>query len=815
MKLRSLLFIIVSAVYTVTVTVIGLVYLNMMSQIALRILYFVSAFLIPASVVTWITLSSKNVLRIQSLEEKIREINQLNKRLKNSEDIALNYLPVGMVIYDDNYVVSWANASAKEYFQNVLTGRKLSVIHEELSKLVEKREGKSIVSIYDHDYEMVHYPKNRCVYLFEVSERELVKKQLREETNVIGVMSLDNFNDATQNMDFQEKSAIQGKYLGLLDDWCKKNHIYFVNLRPEKSVLFFTRQQLDEVMKNEFKILDSVNELSERNEIRVSLSIGIASGDSLLDDLGDLAEEALQLALGRGGDQAVVNIQNQPLKFFGGKSNSIEKRTKITARINSRALSELINQHERIYIAPHKFTDIDALGGSVGLLQMALSEGKDAKIVLDFDGIDQTCKKVVDMLNREYVKLLSYFIDPEDAYSEMNQDSLLIIIDHHSPQQMISPRMIEKTKYIVVIDHHRRIDNTLSDVMLNYVEPYASSSAELVIELIDLYHKEINLDPFEATMMLAGMMIDTNNFTYRTGVRTFEAAALLKQYGADPFKARLILRESLDDIRTKSNLINQAKIISNHFAITALPIESKTDRVSLAKTADELIEVDEIIASFALGNIGNDTIGISARSIDKFNVSTIMEQFGGGGHLNNAAAQVQNVTMEELIEKIETILETSYKEESVMQVILVKDVRGKGKKGEVIEVASGYGNYLLSSKQAIEASNANLKSLEDDKQKAQNEALQEIELAEKLKLELETSPIKLYVKIGETGKLFGAINSKQIADELKLKYNIEIDKRKIVLEDNIHSLGSYKVKVKLHKDVTGIINLQVVEEKRD
>lgn len=768
---------------------------------------------VPVIVFLSILLSKKRRFRISALEEKIRDMNALNKRLKNSEDIALNYLPVGMVIYDDNFTISWANNAAKEYFSNVLTGRKLSVVHDELAKLVEKREGKSIVSIYDKEYEMVHYPKNKCVYLFEVTEREDARKKLRDSMDVVGILSLDNFAEATQNFDFQEKTTIQGKYLSSLDNWCKKNNIYFVNLRPEKSVLLFHRSKLDELVKEEFLIMDEIAAISNQNEIRVSLSMGIASGDLASDELGDRAEEALKLALGRGGDQVVVNIQNQPLRFFGGKSNTAEKRTKITARINSRALSELLQKHSQVFIMPHKMTDIDALGGAVGLLQMALAEGCDAKIVLDFDFIDQTTQKVVDMLNREYIKLISYFVDPDDALDQVTSDSLVIVIDHHSPVQSNAPKLLDRTKYVVVIDHHRRIDNLLSDVMLNYVEPYASSSVELVIELIDLYHKEVDLDPFEVTMMLAGMMIDTNNFTYRTGVRTFEAAALLKQYGADPFKARLILRESLDDIRTKSNLVNQAKIIMNHFAITALDPEIKTERVQLAKTADELLEIDNIIASFALGNIGNDTIAISARSVDKFNVSVMMEQFGGGGHLNNAAAQVQNQPMDVLIKKIEDILAQTYKEEQQMKVILVKDVRGKGKKGDVVDVAGGYANFLLSSKQAIEATTANLKALEDEKAKVIKEAQLEFELAKKTKVEVENAPIKLYVKIGESGKLFGGITSKQIAEELKIQYNIEIDKRKIALDDNIHSLGSYKVPVKLHKDVLAHINLQVLEEK--
>jgi len=614
-------------------------------------------------------------------------------------------------------------------------------------------------------------------------------------------------------MDLQVKNTIQGKFLGAMDNWCKKYDIFFLNLRPEKSVIYLSRKQLELAMKDEFSIMDTVNEISNQNEIRVTMSMGIACFDTPADKLGELAEEALKLALGRGGDQVVVNMQNQPLRLFGGKSNTVEKRTKITARINSRAISDLISKADMIYIMPHKDTDLDAFGSAIGLLQMAIAQKKPSRIVIDFDKIDHTCAKVIDMLNREDVKLLEYLVDPDEALEEITQNSLLILVDHHSPVQTIEPKLIDKTKNIAIIDHHRRIDNILSEISLNYVEPYASSSVELVVELVELYNYEVELDSFETTVMLAGMMIDTNNFTYRTGVRTFEAAALLKRQGADPFKARLILRESLDDIKTKSNLVNSAQIVNDRFAIATMAPEDKADRIQLAKTADELLEIDNIIASFAIGNIGNDTVAISARSVDKYNVSVLMEQFGGGGHLNNSAAQVQGGNIPDIVQKLEEILKLSFKEETTMKIILIKDVKGKGKKGEVIEVATGYGNFLLTSKQAIEASSSNIKSLEDEKAKVENDAIADLEAMKKLKIEIEEKPIRLYVKIGESGKLFGAINTKQISEEYKKVYNLDIDKRKILLEDNIHSLGVYKVPVKLHKEVTANISLQIIEEK--
>jgi ribosomal protein L9 len=755
----------------------------------------------------------KRVGKIRTLEEKIKETNLLSRRLKNSEDIALNYLPVGMILYDDNFTITWANGIAKEFFSNILVERKLSFIHENLYNLIQKREGKFILNIYGKDYEVVHYPKNKCAYLFEVTEREECKRRLNDNTNAIGIVNLDNLDEATANMDLQVKNNIQGKLLGAMDNWCRKYDILFLNLRPEKSVIYLSKKQLEQVMKDEFSILDEINEISNQNEVRVTLSMGVACFDTLADKLGELADEALKLALGRGGDQVVVNIQNQSLKMFGGKSNTVEKRTKITARINSRAISDLISKSEATYIMPHHNTDLDAFGSAIGLLHLAIAQGKHSRIIIDFDRIDHTCAKVIDMLNREDVKLLEYLIDPDDAMDAITSNSLLILVDHHSPTQTIEPKLLEKTKNIAIIDHHRRIDNLLSEVSLNYVEPYASSSVELVIEMMELYNYELEIDGFETTIMLAGMMIDTNNFTYRTGVRTFEAAALLKRYAADPFKAKLILRESLDDIKTKSNLVNSAQIINDRFAIATMASESKTDRVQLAKTADELLEIDNIIAAFAIGNIGNETIAISARSVDKYNVSVMMEQFGGGGHLNNAAAQITGGNIPDIVLKLEEILKSSFKENATMKIILIKDVKGKGKKGDVIEVATGYGNYLLTSKQAIEASNSNIKAIEDEKSKVENDALADLEAMKKLKTEIEEKPIKLYVKIGESGKLFGAINNKQIAEEYKKVYNLEIDKRKIMLEDNIHSLGVYKVLVKLHKDVTAVINLQIIEEK--
>ncbi|MGE4571846.1 MAG: 50S ribosomal protein L9 [Candidatus Izemoplasmatales bacterium] len=769
-------------------------------------------FIIFIGILLFEYISRQRRLRIEQLETKIRETNAINKRKLNNEDIALNYLPVGIIIYDDDFNISYANNAAKEYFSNVLVERPLCLLNKDLCDNVEKRVGKFMVELYDKLFDAVHYPKNKTVYFFEVTEREEIKKKYFENQNAVGILSLDNYVEATTNMDYQTKSSIEGSLLGILNHWCEENHIYFISLRVDRAIIITNRKKIDEFIEEGFPILDQITAKAEEKDIRVSLSMGIASFDEDTSRLGEYAEEALKLAIDRGGDQVVVNFKNQPIKFFGGRSNTVEKSSKITAKVNSNALSDYIAEAENVYIMPHKTTDIDALGAAIGLLEMGIAKGKAIKIIIDFDDIDQTTQKVFNMLEHEYIKLLEYVIEPQEALNKVNQNTLLIIVDHHSPVQSNAPEMIDKTKNIIVIDHHRRIHEAIPDLLMNYVEPYASSSVELVTELVDFFEDEIEIHKFEATIMLAGMMIDTNNFSHRTGARTFEAAAKLRNLGADPSQARLILRESLDDIRTKSNLVNKARIIDDRFAITSLDEVETTDRVQLAKTADELLEIDNIIAAFAVGKLDGSTIGISARSVSNFNVSVMMEKFGGGGHLNNAAAQIKNSNTDEVIDKIEKLIESTYKEETTMKVILIKDVKGRGKKGDVIEVATGYGNYLLTSKHAIKANTANMEALERDltekkekEDKAHKEALELKELIEK-------SPISLYVKIGDTGKLFGSVNTKQIADELKKQHNIIVDKRKIALDDKINSLGNFDIEVKLHKDVVATIDVQVLEK---
>ncbi len=751
--------------------------------------------------------------KINNLQEKIKQYDILSKRIKKSEEIALTNIPIGMILYDDNYMIGYANNYAKDAFSNVLVGRKIALVHEELLRFIINKSEKFIINVYGREYDIIHLPKYRFIYLFEVTAREEIKQKLDEYTPAICYINFDNLNGATEDFDLQHKATITAKYLGAIDEWCTKYQMSLHSISNEKAVVFLYKKQLSELMKNEFDIMNKIHDISKDNEVRVTLSAGVAC--NLVDSktLAEMALESLDLALDRGGDQVVVNSCDEPIRYYGGKSNTVEKRTKVTARINSRILGELMEEADFCYIMPHTSVDIDALGSSIGLVNMAEALRKPAKIVIDFDKIDGTVEKVLSMANTEYIKLLEYIVSPEEALENINDNSLLILVDHHEETLSIDKRLISKTKKRVIIDHHRLSEATNIESQMTYIESYASSSVELVTELIELFTESVSISSFEATIMLAGIIVDTNNFMFRTGIRTFEAAALLKEFGANSFQVKMILRETLEDVKYKSYLINSTRIVDSRFAIASLPKENKVDRVKLSKSADELLDIDGITASFTLGYLDDNTLGISARALEGFNVQQIMEQFGGGGHVNNAATQITGGLIEETTAKLEEILKTIYKEELTMKVILKKDLKSHGKKGDIIEVANGYANYLLTSGQAIEANPANLKAIETEKERLAQLQQKEYEDALKLKEEIDKASIKVYVKIGDNGKLFGTVSAKQIADEYKRVYNVDIDKRKIVIDDNIHALGTYHIEVKLYKDVIGHINLQVLEEK--
>ena len=755
---------------------------------------------------------------------KDQKLSWLSKKLKDTQDLVVRKdiaekkviaeMPLGIILFDESLVIKWANNCAKDIFENVLIKRNIETLSTEIfNNLIDKQPSKMLVmKIYTHEYEVEFDFENLILYLTQVSEREEIKRKYDDATDVIAVLNLDNLDDAISVLDVSERSYIQGRYLKVLEDWAEEYGFYLIPIANSKLIAVMNKSNLIDLIENEFQILNEISEISKENDLLVTLSSGIACASIKFNKLGDIAEDALDLALSRGGDQIVVNIEGKDLRYFGGNTNTAEKRTRITTRINTQKLEKLFEESHRVFIMPHIHPDTDALGAAMGILKLAQTFNKEAYIILETAGSDKTVKKIIQLIEYEYVIFLDYIITPILALDYINREDLLILVDHHSFGQTTEEKVITKTKKLVIIDHHRKLADAIPNALISHIEPYASSSVELVTEMIDLSSKDVEINQFEATVMLSGIMVDTNNFIYRTGSRTFEAAAILRKFGADTFKVKTILREGLDEIQLKSQLLSLAEVIHSKFSIVIVPSNIPTSRNLLAKVADMLLEIDDTVASFAIGYFEEGMVGISARSLEGFNVQIIMEKFSGGGHLNNAGAQIETNDIEKVKVELIDFINEAVQEEKPMKVILIKDVKGRGKKGEVINVATGYGNYLLSSKNAIEATTENLQSIETEKAKKEEKERKQLEEMKILKEKIEGMPVKVFVKIGENGKLFGKVNSKQIAHEFKKQNNIDIDKRKIQLKDDVSALGNYKVDVKLHKNVTAKIEVLVVEE---
>ena len=388
---------------------------------------------------------------INKLHNNLKDYEILSKRVKKGEDVALSQLPVGIILYDEDLVISYANNFAKDAFSNILIGRSIMFIHEGLSNYIHSDSDKFIINVYGREYDVIHYSGSKILYLFDETAREETKRTLDDFTPVIGYINFDNLNEATEDLDLQHKTTVVAKFLGAIDEWCTKYQINMENITNERIVIMLNKKQLLDLMKTEFKIMNKIREISREHEIRVTLSMGIACNILGQKELGEMAEEALDIALDRGGDQVVINMHNEPLKYYGGKSNTVEKRTKVNAKINSRILGELIENADNVVIMPHKSADVDAFGAAIGLLRIAESMKKEVKIVLPYDQTDATVQKVLTLANKEYIRMIEYIVDADDAYEMVNPNTLLIVVDHHTSNLSIDPRLLKKTANIAII----------------------------------------------------------------------------------------------------------------------------------------------------------------------------------------------------------------------------------------------------------------------------------------------------------------------------------------------------------------------------
>ncbi|NGM81965.1 hypothetical protein G5B47_06030 [Paenibacillus sp. 7124] len=603
----------------------------------------------------------------------VEYINGLSFRIKRVEGEALGTLPLGIILYGEDRSVEWNNRYAGEIFsRKSLVGEPLTELLPDLVQTaaggppVKREAGKEgiqkevrmEISVDERYYQAVVIPSERLLYLYEITELIDLRQRYEEEKLALGILLMDNLDEAAQGMDDQQRTSLIAKVTSEITEWAKQFEVYLRRLSSERYMMLLNYRSLQALEESRFVILDEVREMTADLKVPMTLSIGLAFGAESASELGALAQSSLDMALGRGGDQAAVKA-GQRLSFYGGKSNAAEKRTRVRARVIAHALRDLIQESDRVIIMGHRNPDIDAVGASIGLLRAAQMYNVDADIVLE--GPNPSITRMLEQLRRDE-ELYSSFISTEQALQVMTEHTLLIVVDTHKASMTMEPRLVQYASRIVVVDHHRRGEEFINEAVLVYLEPYASSTCELVTELLQYIHEKVKLSTLEATMLLAGITVDTKHFALHTGSRTFEAAGFLRRLGADTILIQRMLKEDLQEYISKAEIIKHARMVYDHIALVVTAPGMKIPQLLIAQTADTLLGMTNVLASFVISERPDGLIGISARSLGRMNVQVVMEKLGGGGHLTNAAVQLEGTSKEAEARLLEVLAEIEAKE---------------------------------------------------------------------------------------------------------------------------------------------------------
>ena len=534
------------------------------------------------------------------------------------------------------------NKKRKSVIRQIQIGKKTYTVQGEFAKSKKYERKKS------PEYMMI-------LYFIDETEKVKLKQENEDKKICVGIIMIDNYEEVTQRVDAEQKTQLMAKVESTIYDWVNETNGILVKADRDTYVYVFEQKNLEKIKEEKFAILDSIKNLVRKDKIQLTLSIAISNEGDTERDVYKSASAAMDVILGRGGDQAVIR-QNGKYLFFGGKVEEVEKRTKVKARIVAHALEELIKENDKIMIMGHTNPDIDAIGSALGIYRIAKTLEKEAKIVANVE--TPSIKDLYESIKDQYQEV---FISSETALAQVDSGTLIIVVDTHKKTYVESPELLTKTNKIVIIDHHRRSADFIDNSILTFQEVYASSAAELVTEIIQYTQNEVELSEVEAEALYAGIMMDTKNFTFKTGVRTFEAAAYLRRCGVDIIKVKKWFQSDLESYNTISEIVRKAEIVRDSIGISIYDVQEKETSLICAKAADELLTIGNITASFVLGLMEDGKVCKSGRSIGDVNVQMILEKLGGGGHITLAGAQLENVTIDEakqeLISKINEYFE--------------------------------------------------------------------------------------------------------------------------------------------------------------
>jgi len=613
------------------------IYLFIIAVILILLCINIPTYILPSIILYTIIIVYTNWVYKKRKGEVSNYINELTISMDSAAKNTLINSPFPLIILETDGNVIWRSSKFNKEFANVGINKYIDDITKEIKTDIDNNNIPTVdkeVQIEEKTYHIIgDYIKIKqkdrkktnkymtILYFVDITEQKLLFQKYNDSKSCIGIIMIDNYDEIVQRIATEERPQVMAVIEKKLYEWASKTQGIIIKTERDTFIYVFEQKYLEEMQNEKFSILDEIKEIKTKEKIQITLSIAISNQGETNYEKYQQAQDAMDIALGRGGDQAVIKSEGK-YNFFGGRAQELEKRTRVKARVVAHALEELIKDSENVMIMGHLNGDIDSVGSSLGLYRFAKNLNKDAYI------INTTIGLALESFIEELEKKEEYknnIIDKNEALAKITPDTLLIITDTHKKSYIEIPELLEETEKIVIIDHHRRSTDYIENAMLSFHEAYASSASELVTEIIEYGTNDIELEPIEAEALYAGIMMDTKNFTFKTGVRTFEAAAYLRKYGIDIIRVKKWFQSDLESYNVIADIVKKAEVINESIGISEYEEVDKNANLICAKAADELLTISNITASFVIGNLG-DKICISGRSIGDINVQIILEK---------------------------------------------------------------------------------------------------------------------------------------------------------------------------------------------
>ena len=654
------------------------IYLVIIFILLIVICIYNPKFIIPAIIIFGLILGYTYFANNKRKSEISQHLQDLTLNVNQAAKNSLIYSPIPLIIVESDGNIVWRSTNFVSEFANIDINNYITELLENINLEIKERKDKkdkSIVSnlkIDNKEYKILgEFVKsgNRerkkqekymmILYFLDETENIKLQKEYKDSKACVGIIMIDNYEETIQQVEIDERPQLTAEIEKAIYEWANEYDGIIIKSDRDRFVYLFEQRHLDKIKESKFNILDTIKDINISKRIQLTLSIAISNEGETGKEKYQSAVNTMDVVLGRGGDQAAIR-ENGKYHFFGGRVEEVERRTKVKARIVAHALEELIKENDQVLIMGHTNPDIDALGSAIGMYRLATNLGKEAYIVANTNTM---ALGLVKQSLDEEKQFEGAIINKEIAEEKITDKTLLIIVDTHKSSYVEDPSLLDKTNQIAIIDHHRRSPDFIQKSILTFHEVYASSAAELVTELLQYTSTPIELSKIEAETLYAGIMMDTKNFTFKTGVRTFEAAAYLRKCGVDIIQVKKWFQSDLETYNKITEIIKTTELINDTIGIATYNIEDKDANVICAKSADELLTIGNITASFVLGNVGNE-VTISGRSIGDINVQVILEKMGGGGHITLAGAQIEGMTIEEVKEELKQRINEYFEENS-------------------------------------------------------------------------------------------------------------------------------------------------------